>query len=218
MESRSSGIQMDSVLPCLIVEDQVMFLQLLSRLLQDMPCLEIVATATSCREGMQACQQHRPQLMVLDLALPDGDGLQVARFLRMLEPDAKVLVLSAQASSFVCPEELEPMVVGVVDKTATYETLEEVIHSALHPQDGSAHPSRSDPVLVLSLTPRQRQIFSLIGQGHTNKDIARLTGLSVATVETHRKAIARRLGRSGAELVRMAALHGDLLLTPPMQP
>jgi DNA-binding NarL/FixJ family response regulator len=167
---------------------------------------------------MQACQQHRPQLMVLDLALPDGDGLQVARFLRMLEPDAKVLVLSAQASSFVCPEELEPMVVGVVDKTATYETLEEVIHSALHPQDGSAHPSRSDPVLVLSLTPRQRQIFSLIGQGHTNKDIARLTGLSVATVETHRKAIARRLGRSGAELVRMAALHGDLLLTPPMQP
>jgi DNA-binding NarL/FixJ family response regulator len=73
-------------------------------------------------------------------------------------------------------------------------------------------------VVVLSLTPRQRQIFSLIGQGHTNKDIARLTGLSVATVETHRKAIARRLGRSGAELVRMAALHGDLLLTPPMQP
>jgi DNA-binding NarL/FixJ family response regulator len=154
MESRSSGIQMDSVLRCLIVEDQVMFLQLLSRLLQGMPCLEIVATATSCREGMQGCQQHRPQLMVLDLALPDGDGLQVARFLRMLEPDAKVLVLSAQASSFVCPEELEPMVVGVVDKTATYETLEEVIHSALPPQDASAHPSRSDPVLVLTLTPR----------------------------------------------------------------
>jgi DNA-binding NarL/FixJ family response regulator len=208
------GIQMESLLRCLIVEDQVMFVQLLSRLLLGMPGLEIVATATSCHEAMQACQQHRPQLLILDLALPDGEGLQVARFLRMLEPDARVLVLSAQASSFVCPEELEAMVVGVVDKTSTYETLEEVIHSALHPDSGSAQPANSDAVLVLGLTPRQRQIFSLIGRGLTNKDIARLTGLSVATVETHRKGIARRLGRSGAELVRMAALHGDLLMRP----
>jgi DNA-binding NarL/FixJ family response regulator len=209
---------MECLLRCLIVEDQVMFVQLLSRLLYGMPGLEIVATATSCREGMQACQLHRPELLILDLALPDGEGLQVARFLRMLEPDARVLVLSAQASSFVCPEELEAMVVGVVDKTSTYETLEEVIHSALHPQSGSAQPANSDTVLALGLTPRQRQIFSLIGRGLASKDIARLTGLSVATVETHRKGIARRLGRSGAELVRMAALHGDLLMHPPVQP
>lgn len=210
----SDGVQMESVLRCLIVEDQVMFVQLLSRLLQGMPGLEIVATATSCREGMEACQQHRPQLMILDLALPDGEGLQVARFLQMLEPDAKVLVLSAQASSFVCPEELETMVIGVVDKTSTYETLEDVIHCALQPHGSSAQPCSSDAMQVLGLTPRQRQIFSLIGRGLTNKSIARLTGLSVATVETHRKGIARRLGRSGAELVRMAALHGDLLMPP----
>lgn len=57
------------------------------------------------------------------------------------------------------------------------------------------------------LTPRQQDIFALIGKGLTNKAIAHSTGLSLATVETHRKAIARRLGCSGAELVRRAALH-----------
>ena len=113
------------------------------------------------------------------------------------------VVLSAQASSFVCPEELEAMLVGVVDKTSTYETLRDVIEAALlqeTPQD--AEPNGP----VAALTPRQRQIFSLIGQGLSNKAIAHATGLAVATVETHRKAIASRLNCSGAELVRRAAL------------
>lgn len=210
-QERASEICQIGMLRCLIVEDQVMFLQLLCKLLQATPGLEIVATATSCHEGLKACQQHRPEVLILDLSLPDGEGLQVARYLQLQQPDAKVLVLSAQATSFVCPEDLEAMVVGVVDKTSTYETLEEVIHSTLL-------PSSSDAELVLSLTPRQRQIFSLIGRGLPSKEIARVTGLSVATVETHRKAIARKLGRSGAELVRTAALHGDLLPQNGVQP
>ena len=190
-------------LRCLIVEDQVMFLQLLCKMLQGLPGLEVVGTATNCHDGFEACRKLRPDALILDLALPDGDGLGVARFLRLLQPDAKALVLSAQASSFVCPEELEAMLVGVVDKTSTYETLRDVIEAALlqeTPQD--AEPNGP----VAALTPRQRQIFSLIGQGLSNKAIAHATGLAVATVETHRKAIARRLNCSGAELVRRAAL------------
>jgi DNA-binding NarL/FixJ family response regulator len=191
-------------LRCLIVEDQVMFLQLLCTMLQGLRGLEVVATATSCHDALLACRHHRPDILILDLALPDGDGLEVARFLQMQQPQARTLVLSAQAASFVCPEELEPMLVGVVDKTSTYETLQGVIESALVPQEPDA-PSRH-PAMP-GLTPRQREIFQLIGRGLSNKAIAACTGLSLATVETHRKAIARRLGCSGAELVRRAVLH-----------
>jgi len=60
------------------------------------------------------------------------------------------------------------------------------------------------------LTPRQQEIYGLIGQGLTNKEIARATDLSLATVETHRKAIAQKLGVSGAELVRQASLRSRL--------
>jgi DNA-binding NarL/FixJ family response regulator len=191
-------------LRCLIVEDQVMFLQLLCTMLQGLRGLEVVATATSCHDGLLACRHHRPDILILDLALPDGDGLEVARFLGMQQPQARTLVLSAQAASFVCPEELEAMLVGVVDKTSTYETLQGVIESALLPQEPDGPSRRAG---MQGLTPRQREIFHLIGRGLSNKAIAAGIGLSLATVETHRKAIARRLGCSGAELVRRAALH-----------
>ncbi|MCP9909448.1 response regulator transcription factor [Cyanobium sp. BA20m-p-22] len=180
-----------------------MFLQLLCKMLQGVPGLEVVGSATNCHAGFEACRKLRPEALILDLALPDGDGLGVARFLRLLRPEAKALVLSAQASSFVCPEELEAMLVGVVDKTSTYETLRNVIEAALLQETPQAAESNGP---VASLTPRQRQIFSLIGHGLSNKAIAHATGLAVATVETHRKAIARRLNCSGAELVRRAAL------------
>jgi DNA-binding NarL/FixJ family response regulator len=87
--------------------------------------------------------------------------------------------------------------VGVVDKTAAFAQLHSVLERCL--------PAAGEP-----LTPRQREIFNLIGQGLSNKEIARSTSLSIATVETHRKAIAQKLGMSGAELVRHASLLGNL--------
>jgi len=107
-------------------------------------------------------------------------------------------VLSAQAAGFVCPRHLQPLLLGVVDKGATFDTLIDVIRPQLPPAEAAAAP--------LPLTPRQELILALIGQGLSNKAIARQLELSVTTVETHRKGIARRLGCSGAELVRQATL------------
>lgn len=185
-------------LQCLIVEDQVMFLQLLRSMLEALPGLEVRAVATTQAEALALCGGDQPpDLLILDLALPDGDGLVVAEALATTNPNAKVVVLSGQASSFVCPAALQPWIVGVVDKTAAFAQLQSVLERCL--------PSAGEP-----LTPRQREIFSLIGQGLSNKEIARSTSLSIATVETHRKAIAQKLGMSGAELVRHASLLGNL--------
>ena len=185
-------------LRCLIVEDQLMFLQLLRSMLEALPGLVICGTATSQAEAIALCSgREPPDLLLLDLALPDGDGLAVAEALLQRQPAAQVIVLSGQASSFICPAHLQPSIRGVVDKTAAFSQLQAVLQRCL-PQQPEA------------LTPRQQQIYGLIGQGLSNKEIARAAELSVATVETHRKAIAQKLRVSGAELVRQASLLGRL--------
>jgi DNA-binding NarL/FixJ family response regulator len=193
---------MQRPLRCLIVEDQVMFLELLHQLLEQQLGLSVIATAATAQAGIAACRLHRPDLLILDLALADGDGLPVLAGLADWVPGARAVVLSAQAAGFVCPEALQPLLLGVVDKTATFETLIGVISALL--------PERQPELEAQQLTPAQQRIYGLIGQGLSNKQIASRLMLSVATVETHRKAIARRLGCSGAELVRQAALqrHG----------
>jgi len=191
---------MGRTLRCLIVEDQVMFLELLQRLLNNRVGLEVIATASTAAGGRAACRLHRPDLLILDLSLSDGNGLPVLASLAQWCPGARAVVLSAQAAGFVCPEALQPLLLGVVDKSATFDTLISVIAELLPNPEPGTSPA--------ALTPRQQEIYQLIGQGLSNKQIAQALELSPATVETHRKAIAQRLGLSGAELVRQAALAG----------
>jgi DNA-binding NarL/FixJ family response regulator len=190
---------MPTSLRCLIVEDQLMFLELLQRLLERQPGLEVVATASTVAAGVAACRLHRPDLLILDLTLADGDGLPVLASLGQWSPAGRAVVLSAQAAGFVCHEPLQPLLLAVIDKTATFDSLTALIAELL--------PAPPGAIDLSPLTPQQQRIFALIGQGLSNKLIARQLGLSVATVETHRKAIARRLGLSGAELVCNAALQ-----------
>ena len=183
-----------------------MFSQLLESMLQAFPGLEVVATASTAAEALHHCQGPTPpDLLILDLALPDGDGLEVAEALAQRHTQAKVVVLSGQAASFVCPAPLRPWVCGVVYKTAAFQQLQRVLKSCLQHQPPQ-------------LTARQQEIYGLIGQGLSNKEIARAAGLSVATVETHRKQIAQKLGVSGAELVRQAALLGRFGADTPTAP
>ncbi|PWL21312.1 MAG: DNA-binding response regulator [Synechococcus sp. XM-24] len=186
-------------LRCLIVEDQLMFLQLLRSLLEAMAGIEVIGSATSCQEAQELCELDAPDLLVLDLALPDGEGLDVARALHRRSPESKVVVLSGQASSFVCPPELLSQICGVVDKTAAFQQLHQVLEQLV-------------PQPIATLTPRQQEIYALIGRGLSNKEISKETALSIATVETHRKAIAQKLGLSGAELVHQASRLAPLTI------
>lgn len=187
------------------MEDQLLLLQLLRTTLQAIDGIGSCRTATRQAEALALCRQEPPDLLILDLALPDGSGLAVAEQLAELRPEAQLIVLSGQASSFVCPAALQPMVRGVVDKTAAFHQLQEAVSRCL---------GRRPP----PLTPRQSEIFRLIGQGLSNREIAERTGLALTTVETHRKAIAQKRGVSGAELVRQACLLADLGADPEHEP
>lgn len=194
-------------LSCVVVEDQVMFLQLLVAMLRTQSSLEVVATAQGVAEAIEVCHQRQPDLLILDLALPDGEGLDVIAALADQPAPPAVIVLSGQASSFVCPREFKHLVQAVVDKTRAYVELSAEIARLL--ADRSLEDS---PDSRRSLTVREQEIFSLIGKGLTNRVIAEQLGLALRTVETHRKNITVKMGAKGGDLVRMAALdlHANL--------
>ncbi|QNI78891.1 two-component system response regulator RR class II (RRII)-CheY-LuxR [Synechococcus sp. RS9909] len=185
-------------LRCVVVEDQTMFLQLLVSMLQLQQGLEVVATATTAAEGIAACLQHQPDLLILDLSLPDQGGEVVAEALVEFHPEARLIVLSAQASSFVCPASLQPMLHAVVDKIEAYDCLGAEIAELLRAKA---------PAPLAKLTRREREVLSGIGAGLSNQQIADRMHLSVHTVETHRRNLSGKLGFKGAELVRYATLQ-----------
>ena len=190
---------------CVIVEDQVMFEQLVGALLRAEDLVEVVATAHTVKEGIEVCRRHRPDLLLLDLGLPDGDGLAVARALATSQPEARTIIVSGQADTFRCPPDLKHNIYSVIDKTRTFAVVLQELAGCLgqmSPEGGAAGLGG-----IARLSPREEEVFRLIGRGMSTKDIAAANFISPRTVETHRKKIAAKLGLSASAMIRRATLH-----------
>lgn len=190
---------------CVIVEDQVMFEQLVGLLLRAEDLVKVVATAHTVKEGVEICHRHRPDLLLLDLGLPDGDGLAVARALAACQPGARTIIVSGQADTFRCPPDLKQHIYSVIDKTRTFEVVRQELAGCLGQMSPAGAPAGQSAIARLS--PREEEIFRLVGHGMSTKEIAAAASISPQTVETHRKKIAAKLGLRAAAMVRQAALH-----------
>lgn len=200
----------------LLVEDQSMFMELLLPVLKGIPGLKAIATASTAGEAIGAVERLRPELLILDLFLPDQPGIEVAEALQRIRPEAHLIVLSGQASSFLCPPELQPMLHAVVDKTSAFRELRQEINRLLaglprNPDEPELAPdpdaeatAATDPA---PLTQRERDVLALIAQGCSSRAIAETLGMAETTVQTHRRSLRLKLGVSGSELVRVAVLH-----------
>ncbi len=187
---------------CVIVEDHLMFRELLGALLEAEGLVEVVAVARTAREGSNACELHRPDLLLLDLSLPGGNGVAVARTLAKCNPAARTVIVSGEADTFRCPPALKSQVYSIVDKTRAFSILRSEVASLVRKLGGDAvHPETS------SLSPREIQVFELVGHGLTSKEIGDRLQLSYQTVETHRRRIGAKLGISSSALVSRAAIH-----------
>jgi len=183
-----------------------MFRQMLHNMLQSTPDLHVVASAATEKDGFAACERHRPDLLVLDLALPDGHGLNVARRLSAVRPDVRIIILSGEASTFVCPTGLQKQVHAVVDKTQAFDELAAALKTLLPKARGGSSSVRGDEVRGC-LSEREYEIFLLIGRGLISKEIGEKLSISPQTVQTHRRKIASKLGTTGPELVQLAIKH-----------
>lgn len=189
-----------------------MFLQLLVGMLRTLPGIDVRATARTAAEGIQAVRAESFDVVILDLKLPDGDGLDVLRVAATAHPTIDCIVLSSAAGEFACPQGLLRNLRALIDKTQAFHQLQSALAAIVRARGLKAGPVVVTAEALALLRPRELEVFRLIGQGLKTAEIARQLNISKNTVETHRKGIAAKTGASGAELVRLATLHNQTSL------
>jgi DNA-binding NarL/FixJ family response regulator len=193
-----------SELTCVLVEDQGLFLEMLGGMLNMRGGLRVVASALNVADGRSAVAKHQPDLLLLDLDLPDGSGLEVAQRLLESNPDACVIIVSGHAADFVCPAWLQGNLQAVISKNETFSALRQELDELLDPAKTNLRPRQTKPFAAKPLTAREAEIFALIGEGLTSKEIGVRLHVSEHTVQAHRKRIAAKLGTTGSELSHRA--------------
>lgn len=191
---------------CAIVDDHVMLLELLTGVVRTVPGLEVVATGTDVGDADRIAAVNQLDLLIVDRILPSGDGMAVARSVLERHPRVKCIVVAGSTIDFVCPADLADCVVAVLDKTQACDTLLTEITKIVSPCPPDTSGTMSIEQVKSLLTPREFEVFRILGEGLANKEIGQRCGISTKTVETHRKSIARKLGRSGASLIHLATV------------
>lgn len=181
-----------------------MFRDLVAGLLEAENLIEVVARAESVKAGSAACREHLPDLLLLDLALPDGEGFSVAKVLARCRPEARTIIVSGEAATFRCLPSMRSFVYSVVDKTQAFRTLRgeiEKLHGIFFGEAMLAAP------MIDALSARERDVLAWLGNGASTKEIAAALGISTQTVEGHRKRISAKLGMSASRLVSWATVN-----------
>lgn len=197
------------MLRVLLVEDERMFAEMLSYSLAAQPFADLYAIAASIQEARDIIAKTVPDVVVLDLDLPDGSGLEVVDALLQAGHDVSVIVLSASAETFTCADRFAPYIKQVIPKSAAYDRLRAAILRLMDPAGIDGADTGFE-----SLTQRELEVLGMIGEGMTSQQIATKLTRSVDTITTHRKNIAAKLRVSGAKLVILARQRNIFLSNP----
>jgi RNA polymerase sigma factor (sigma-70 family) len=204
----------------LLADDHTLVRTGIRSLLQDLG-IQVVAEAGSGREALRLIEEHRPDVVLMDITMPDLNGLEVTARVTKEFPDVRVIMLSMHANERYAVRALRIGAAGYLIKDASAAELEQAIMAALrgdpylspavwkHVAEYIRHPNRAADTMLEQLTPRQRQVLQLIAEGHSTQEIAQLLGVSVKTVETHRIRLMERLNiHEVAGLARYAIQEG----------
>lgn len=179
-------------------------------MLEDDPEIQVVGEASDGNEAVRLALELKPQVIVMDYAMPGLDGLQATHEIRRHVPDAKILVLSMHADESYIRNAIDAGARGYMLKNAVDIDLPAAVRAvAAGNSVGVPVPAKEPADEYENLTPREKQILQLIAQGNSNKDIAQLLGLSVNTVAVHRANLMDTLNiHRTAELVLYAIRKG----------
>jgi hypothetical protein len=207
-----------NLIDCVIVDDHALLLDLLVRAVNGIPGINVVATGTDVGDAERLATLPRVDLLIVDRHLKTGDGLEVVQRIRRNHIGLKCIMIAGSTADFVCPAELLDVVVSVVDKAQASEALLAEINRVVGLPEQKPVSAATAASIRERLTDRERQLFAAIGDGLSNKELGKLFGISTRTVETHRKAISKKLGLSGAALVRIAVLkrHANAISSRPV--
>lgn len=205
----------------LLVDDHRLFVEAIASLLERHGSFEIVGQAFSGRHAVQLAAELNPDLVLMDIVMPELNGLDAARQILDARPVTRVLILSTFTEERYVLEAMRARMAGYLPKDCAAEELFRAIQLVM---SGQIYLSPSVAGIVVNkvikkegptadvfstLSEREREILQLISEGHSTKQIAAQLTISIKTVETHRKRIMSKLQLfSVAELTKYAIREG----------
>lgn len=206
-----------------LADDHTLFRQGLRRVLEEQAGWHVIAEASDGAEAVRLALEHEPHMVILDVAMPRLNGVEATRQIKRRLPDVRVLIVSMYSDDVYITQALQAGAQGFVLKDSADADL---VRAVTDLAAGKSHFSPSVSKVVLNdylrhlsergvtdrfdaLSEREREVFQLIAEGHSNKDIANLLHVSPGTVETHRARIMEKLDvHSAAEIVLYAVRKG----------
>jgi DNA-binding NarL/FixJ family response regulator len=211
----------------LIVDDHTLLRAALRALLTEDPGIEVVGEADNGRDAIRAVGQLAPHLVLMDLAMPEMNGMEAITEIKRRYPDVRVLVLTLHKAEDYIHASLKAGADGYILKDATQEEFRVAVRSVLQGKTylsmdvsanvvsgylGGGNASGATSVYD-SLTHREREVLKLVAEGKSNKYIAEFLNLSVKTVEKHRSNLMSKLDLHNASGLTAYAMEKGLVFT-----
>jgi DNA-binding NarL/FixJ family response regulator len=214
----------DTTLRILMADDHPIVLAGLKALVQGDPGLTVVGEARDGRTALRLASSLRPDVIVLDISMPEMNGTEVARALLAEQPECRILMLTVHEDRATLRQLLDLGVAGYLVKRSAADELLRAIHAVaaggtyIDPAiagklvgAGGAGASRSPSGTTVELSERETDVLRLIANGHSNKEISARLGISVKTIETYKARAMEKLGfKTRVDVVRHAASKGWL--------
>lgn len=209
-----------------LADDHQMFRQGLRNLLVTTTDIKVVGEANDGQESLRLIEKLKPNVAVLDIAMPGLTGIEVTKRLAKIAPQTKTLILTMHADCFYAVEALKASALGFMLKEESFDMLIDAIRTVAA-GNMFISPTLETPVLKEFvglarqsadsggniLTEREREILQLVVEGLTNQEVSDKLSISTSTVDTHRKNIMAKLDiHSVAGLVKYAIRHKIVIL------
>jgi DNA-binding NarL/FixJ family response regulator len=202
----------------LLADDHAVVRKGFRLILETQPDMEVVGEASNGRDAVALAEQFKPDIVVMDVSMPELSGIEATRRVMDVSPRTRVLALSMHKDSVYVREILRAGAKGYLLKDAADGDLLSAVRAVAR-GEGYLSPAVSEAVLsdyrrhvtnpVDLLTSREREVLQMIAEGKTNKDIANSLKLSVYTVEAHRGRIMEKLNlHNTGDIVRFALRNG----------
>ena len=201
----------------LLADDHDIIRRGLKELLETHPGWQVVGDASNGRQAVELAGKLHPDIAILDLTMPELNGLEATRQIKKALPKTAVLIFTMHDNDNLIRDVLTAGALGYVLKSDAARHLVNAVESLIQHKpffsakvsesvlEGYLKAGRQEPAGTEPLTPREREIVQLLAEGKSNKEAADALGISTKTIETHRATIMRKLEfKSFAEMVRYA--------------
>ena len=201
-------MKVEKKITVLLAEDHLIVREGLLKLLESDKDVEVIGQASTGRQTVEMTLALRPEVVIMDIAMPELNGLEATRQIREIAPDTKVLILSAHSDDAYVERMTELGAAGYLIKQTSAHHLSEAIREVhkgntffspsitrkmVHQNRHGIDRKGRQKAISIRLTKREMEVLQLIAEGNANKQVAALLGISIKTVEKHRDHLMQKL-------------------------